>query len=432
MAGGAKGTFRSFANRDFRLWVGASFISNIGTWMQGTAQTWLVLTELSDHSASAVGIVTALQFLPQVLLVAVTGTLADHVDRRKLLMAIQCGMALVAIILGVVTISGVVQLWHVYLLAFCLGCCSAFEAPARHSYVAELVGDGDIGNAVALNGTAFQLARTIGPAAAGLSIALIGTGWVFIANALSSGVVIAVLMRMRAVDRHAHQPSGGGRGEIRLLDGFRYVRSRPDIRAVFMMLFFMGTLGMNFGVFISVMAVAVFHKGAAEYGLLTSVMAIGSVTGALLAARRERPFMRHLIGGSMLFGGAMVLAALAPSFLLFALFLMMIGASAQTMLTSANGLVQLSTDRAMRGRVMAIHVAILLGGLPIGAPLTGWVADHVGPRWAMGLGASAGFIAALIGLAYMVRVRGLRIVWARGRPHVEIARDPYAEDRLIA
>jgi len=299
----------------------------------------------------------------------------------------------------------------------------AFEAPARHSFVAELVGDGDIGNAVALNGTAFQLARTVGPAIAGMSIALLGTGWVFILNALSYGGVIAALSRMTVVDDRKAQ--GGARGQVRLLDGFRYVRTRPDIRTVFLMLFFIGTLGMNFGLFIAVMSVAVFHEGAAEYGLLTSVMAVGSVAGALMAARRERPRMGHLIGGAALFGGAMVLAAQAPSYLLFGLLLMLVGVASQTMFTSANGFVQLSTDRTMRGRVMAIHVAILFGGLPVGAPLTGWIADHAGPRWAMGLGASAGFIAAAIGLAYLARYRGLRLLWEDGRPRIAIRRDPF-------
>jgi len=422
MGEAATGMFRSFANRDFRLWVGASFVSNIGNWMQGTAQNWLVLTELTDHSAAAMGMVTALQFLPQVLLVLFTGTLADHVDRRKLLIAIQCAMGLIALTLGLVVLTGVVRLWHVYGFAFCLGCGMAFEAPARHSFVAELVGDGDIGNAVALNGTAFQLARTVGPAIAGLSIALFGTGWVFLVNGLSYLVVIAALLRMHAVDRRAHPATG--RAQVRLLDGFRYVRARPDIRAVFLMLFLMGALGMNFGVFIAVMSVEVFRKGAAEYGLLSSVMAVGSVVGALLAARRERPLMRHLIGGAALFGSAMTLAALAPSFLFFGLLLMLVGGASQTMLTSANGFVQLATDRAMRGRVMAIHVAILFGGLPLGAPLVGWVADHAGARWAMELGALAGFAAALTGIVYMVRVRGLRLVWDGRGPRLVMDRDP--------
>jgi MFS family permease len=416
--------FRSLANRNFRLWIGANLFSNVGTWMQGTAQTWLVLTELTDHSAAAVGILTGLQFAPQLLLVTITGSLADHVDRRKLLISIQCGMAVLALALGASIITGIVQLWHVYLFGFLLGCGMAFDSPARHSFISELVGEEDIGNAVALNGTAFQLGRTLGPAAAGLCIAMIGTGWVFILNGLSYSLVIAGLLAIHAKDLHRHE-DGGARGEMRLLDGFRYVRTRPDIRTVFMMLFFMGTLGFNFGLVIGVMSVAVFHKGASEYGLLSSVLAIGSVVGALTVARRDRPRLSHVISASFLFGVAMMLAAIAPSYWTFGLCLLLVGFFVQTMNTSGNGFVQLSTDRAMRGRVMAIYVAIMLGGLPIGAPLVGWVADHFGPRVAMALGGAAGFIAALIGLVYMVRVRGLRIHWNAGRPSVDIRPDPH-------
>jgi MFS family permease len=421
----AGGSFRSLSNRNFRLWVGSSLFSNIGTWMQGTAQNWLVLTELTDHSASAVGIITALQFLPQLLLVAITGALADHFDRRKLLIAVQCCLGVIAMALGIATISGHVQLWHVYIFGFLLGCGMAFDSPARHSFISELVGEEGIGNAVAINSTAFQLARTAGPAIAGLCIALVGTGWVFIINGLSYIAVITGLLRIQVKDLHRHEDEGGGRRRMRFLDGFRYVRDRPDLRTVFMMLFFMGTLGMNFGIFIGVMSVAVFHKGASEYGALTSVMAIGSVIGALMAARRDRPRMQHLIGGTFLFGCSMLLAALAPSYLAFGVVLLAVGFSVQTMNTSANGFVQLSTAPAMRGRVMAIYVAIMLGGLPIGAPLVGWVTDHFGPRAAMGLGACAGFVSTAIGLAYLMRVRGLRLRRVDGRLRVRIEPDPY-------
>ena len=414
--------FRSLGIRNFRLWVGAGLFSNIGTWMQGTAQTWLVLTELTDHSASAVGILTALQFLPQVLLVALTGSLADHVDRRKLLMTVQSIQMVLALTLGAVTLLGVVQLWHVYLFGFLLGSCMAFEAPARHSFVSEVVDDAHIGNAVALNSTAFQLARMLGPALAGVCIALLGTGWVFVLNGLSYIIVIGGLMLINVADLHRHE---GKRQAIRLLDGFRYVRERHDIRTVFMMLFFFGTLGMNFGIFISVMAATVFQKGASEFGLLSSVMAVGSVIGALMAARRDRPRMRHLIGGALFFGCSMMLAAASQSFLLFGAVLVAVGIAAQTTLTSATGYVQLATDRAMRGRVMAIHMAITLGGLPLGAPLIGWVADAYGARTAMALGGAAGLISATIGLAYMVRARGLRVSWSEGRPHVHVQPDPY-------
>jgi len=424
----AGGAFRSLSNRNFRLWVGSSLFSNIGTWMQGTAQNWLVLTELTDHSASAVGLITALQFLPQLLLVAITGSLADHVDRRKLLIAVQSCLGVIAMLLGIATISGHVQLWHVYMFGFLLGCGMAFDSPARHSFISELVGEEGIGNAVAINSTAFQLARTAGPAMAGLCIALVGTGWVFILNGLSYIAVITGLLRIQVKDLHRDEEEGegrGARGQMRLLDGFRYVRERPDLRTVFLMLFFMGALGMNFGIFISVMAATVYQQGASEYGLLTSIMAIGSVTGALLTARRDRPRMHHAVIGTFLFGCFMTAAALSPSYILFGFVLIGVGLSVQTMNTSANGFVQLSTARAMRGRVMAIYVAIMLGGLPIGAPLVGWVADHFGARAAMGLGACAGFASTVIGLAYLVRVRGLRLHRVEGRLRVSIRPDPY-------
>jgi len=408
----AKGTFRSLGNRNFRLWISTNLFSNIGTWMQGTAQTWLVLTELTDHSAGAVGILTALQFLPQVLLVAITGSLADHVDRRRLLITIQCVLTVLGLVLGMVVVTGVVALWHVYLFGFMLGCCMAFESPARHSFVSDLVGDADIGNAVALNSTAFQIARMLGPALAGVCIALVGTGWVFIINGLSYLIVTAGLLNVRVPREHVAERNEAG--SMRLLDGFRYVRERKDIRTVFMMLFFIGTLGMNFGIFISVMAATVFQKGASEYGILASVMAIGSVIGALMTARRDRPRMHHVVVGAFLFGCSMVLAALSPSYLVFGAVLVGTGLAAQTTLTSANGFVQLATDRAMRGRVMAIHVAIMLGGLPLGAPLMGWVSDTFGARTAMGLGAMAGFVSAGIGLSYLIRVRKLRLYWDQG------------------
>jgi len=425
----ARGTFRSLGNRNFRLWIGSNLFSNIGAWMQGTAQTWLVLTELTDHSAAAVGIVTALQFAPQLLLVAVTGTAADHVDRRKLLIAIQIGMAVLALLLGVATVTGVVRLWHVYVFAFFLGCGMAFDAPARNSFISELVSDDHIGNAVAINGTAFQLARGIGPAVAGVFIALIGTGWVFIVNGLSYAFIIAGLLSIHVKDLHRQEE--GPRGKVRLLDGFRYVRARPDLRTVFTMLFFMGTLGMNFAVFVAVMSVAVFHKGASEYGLLTSFLAVGSIIGALMAARRDEPRMKHVITGAFCFGCTMLLAAFAPSYALFGCIMVLIGLSTQTMMTSANGFVQLSTDRAMRGRVIAIHMAIMLGGLPIGAPTVGWIADHYGARVSMMVGASAGFIAATIGLAYFVRVRGLRLRREDGHWRVDIRPDPHQPVRNL-
>lgn len=417
------GTFRSLHNRNFRLWIAGSLVSNAGTWMQATAQDWLVLTELTHNKASAVGIVVGLQFAPQLLFVALSGTLADHVDRRKLLVATQAAMGLLALGLGALTVSGVVQLWHVYVFAFLFGCALAFDAPARQTFVSDLVGEEGIGNAVALNGTTFNLARMIGPAVAGFSIAIVGTGWVFMINAATYLVVIGGLMAMRVVDLHLDGRGGRPRGGM--LEGFRYAAGRPDILALFLMMGLIGTLGMNFSVINSAMLVKVFHAGAGEYGMLSSIMAVGSVIGALIAARRARPSMALIVGGAALFGCAMGIAALMPTLALFVMMLTVVGLALQTFITSTNGLVQLAVAPDMRGRVLAIRTAIMLGGMPIGAPIVGFVADHFGPRWAMGFGTCAGLLAALVGMIYLITRRGLRITRRGGRLHLHVAPDPY-------
>jgi MFS family permease len=397
-----RGTFRSLQSYNYRTWAAGAIVSNVGTWMQRTAQDWLVLTQLTRNNATAVGVVMALQFGPQVLLLPLTGFAADHLDRRKLLYATQAGMGLLALGLGLLTVTGLVHLWMVYLFALLLGCVSAFDAPARQTFVSELVGDHDLSNAVALNSTSFNAARMIGPAIAGVLIASVGTGWVFLINAASFGAVLWALSRLRVRELHLRDRAGLSRGSF--ADGFRYLRGRPDLRAVLLMLFLIGTFGLNFPIFIATMSVSVFHKGAGQFGLLTSTMAIGSVTGTLLSARRARPRSAVLIAGAALFGAGLVFGALMPTYGLFGLALVVVGVSAQTFTTTANGAVQLATEPTMRGRVMAIFMAIALGGTPIGAPIVGWVADRFGPRWALSVGAAAGFAAALVGVRYLTRV----------------------------
>ncbi|MEI9905749.1 MAG: MFS transporter [Asticcacaulis sp.] len=406
------GVFRSLGGRNYRIWAGGAIVSNTGTWMQRTAQDWVVLAELTHHNATAVGIVMALQFGPQVLLLPVTGHAADHFDRRRILFATQAAMGLLALGLGLLIVTGVVQLWHVYVFAFLQGCVAAFDAPARQTFVSELVAEEHLSNAVALNSTSFNAGRMIGPAIAGLLIAAVGSGWVFLINAASFGAVLIALALMRVHElRRREKPKTRGR----LSDGFRYIWQRPDLKAGIMMLFLVGTFGLNFPIFISTMAVSVFHKGSGQFGLLTSVMAVGSVTGALLAARRPKPRMEILLGGAALFGAGLTAAAMMPGYLWFAAALAIVGVAAQTFTTSANGLMQMSTEPAMRGRVMAIFLAVALGTTPIGGPLAGWVADTFGPRWSVAVGAAAGVLAALVGLRYLVRHRGLRLVLADGR-----------------
>jgi MFS family permease len=430
MSGPAKGTFRSLRTFNYRLWAGGAFVSNVGTWMQRTAQDWLVLTALTRHNATAVGVVMGLQFGPQVLLLPWTGSAADHFDRRKLLLATQAAMGVLALGLGILTVSGLVRLWHVYGFAFGLGCVAAFDAPARQTFVAELVGEEDLSNAVALNSTSFNAARLIGPAVAGVLIAAIGTGWVFLLNAVSFAAVLVALSLLRIGELHRERKASRTRG--RLAEGIGYIRQRPDLMAVLWMLFLIGTFGINYPIFIATMSVTVFHAGAGRYGLLTSMMAVGSVVGALLSARREKPRMAFLLVGALVFGLGFAVAAFMPNYWFFGLALLVVGVAAQTFTTTAIGAVQLWTEPAMRGRVMAILLAVAMGGTPLGAPLVGWVADRFGPRWALGVGAVSGFAAALVGVGYLLKSGSLRGNVDAERLHDAVATNVPASDPGIA
>ncbi len=278
-------TFRSLENYNYRIWAAGALVSNIGTWMQRAAQDWLVLTQLTDRSASTVGIVMALQFGPQLLLMPWSGYAADHFNQRKLLIATQAAMGALSLILGLLTVTGLVQLWHVYVFAFLFGCSAALDAPVRQTFVAELVGERDLSNAIGLNSTSFNGARMVGPAAAGLLIAAVGTGWAFLFNGASYMAVLTSLCLLRTSELRHNARAIRAKGSV--LQGFHYVWSRPDLRATLIMLFLIGTFGLNFPIFISTMAVSVFHTDARGYGLLSSIMAIGTVAGALLGARRE-------------------------------------------------------------------------------------------------------------------------------------------------
>ena len=417
-----KNTFRSLKNFNYRLWATGALVSNVGTWMQRIAQGWLVLTQLTHNNATAMGVVLALQSGPHLLLLPLTGFAADHLDRRKLLLTTQAAMGLLALGLGVLTITGLVQLWHVYVFAFLLGCVTAFDSPARHTFVAELVGEADLSNAVALNSSSFNAARMIGPAVAGTLIAAVGSGWVFLINAASFVAVLGSLCLLRLHELHPQARATRTQGSF--VEGFRYVWKRPDLQAILLMLFFIATFGMNFQIFISTMSVTVFHGGASQYGLLMSIMAVGTLAGALLAARRERPHFTLLVVGAAIFGTGCTLAALAPAMWLFGIALVVIGISALTFSNSTNSLMQLSTEPAMRGRVMAIRLAIALGCTPLGAPIVGWIADRFGPRWALGMGAASGVAAAIVGIRYLVKYRDLRVRFDGGRLHFSIDGEP--------
>jgi len=397
----AKGTFRSLKIFNYRLWAIGALVSNIGTWMQRTAQDWLVLTGLTDHSATAVGVVMGLQFGPQLLLLPWSGYAADRLDRRKLLMATQVAMGVLALVLGLLVITGRVRLWHVDVLAFLSGCVNAIDAPARQTFVCDLVEDEDLPNAVALNSTSFNLAQMVGPAVAGAVIAAVGSGWAFLINAVSFVAVLASLAFLRVGELHQNIRAGAAQGN--LVEGLRYVRSRADLLAIFGMLFLIGTFGLNFPIFISTMSVRAFQGGASQYGMLTSVMAFGTLAGALLAAGREKPQFRILPIATAIVGIGFALAAIAPNTWLFGASLVVIGVSTLTFTNATSSLMQLSTPPVMRGRVMALRLAIGVGATPIGAPIVGWVADAFGPRWALSVGAAAGLAAAAVALLNLMR-----------------------------
>jgi MFS family permease len=419
------GTFRSLRGFNYRLWAGGALVSNIGTWMQRIAQGWLVLTQLTHNNAAAMGVVLALQSGPHLLLLPLTGFAADHLDRRKLLLATQAAMGTLAFALGLLTITGSVQLWQVYLFAFLLGCVTAFDAPARHTFVAELVGEADLSNAVALNSTSFNAARMIGPAVAGTLIAAVGSGWVFLINGASFAAVLCSLALLRTGELHPQKRAFRTRGSF--ADGFRYVLKRPDLQAICLMLFLIATFGLNFQIFISTMSVREFHGGASQYGLLMSIMAVGTLAGALLAAGREKPHFTLLFIGATVFSFGCALAAIAPNTWLFGITLVIIGVSALTFSNSTNSLMQLSTEPSMRGRVMAIRLAIALGCTPIGSPIVGWVADRFGSRWALGIGAASGFAAAIVGLRYLMKYRGLRVRIEAGRLRFTLDEEPVVD-----
>ncbi|HEX6249343.1 MAG TPA: MFS transporter [Nocardioidaceae bacterium] len=401
-------TFRALSNHNYRLYAAGGVVSNTGTWMQRVAQDWLVL-QLTG-SGTALGITTGLQFLPMLLLSPYAGLIADRFPKRRLLQVTQLMMAVPALLLGLLAITGVVETWHVYALAFVFGVGTAFDAPARQSFVSEMVTKDDLSNAVGLNSASFNLARIMGPALAGFMIAGLGggvqaTGWVIAINALSYAAVVLALQRMRPWELDTPEPQERQKGMIR--DGLRYIRSRPDIMMILAIVFFAGTFGLNFQMTSALMATEVFDKGASEYGILGTTLAVGSLTGALLAARRGVVRHRLVILAALAFGAAVVIGGLMPSYLTFALWTPVIGITALTMITAANTTIQLTVSPALRGRVMALYMMIFMGGTPLGAPVVGWVGEVFGARWTLIVGGGVTFLGTLLAVAVFSRTQGL-------------------------
>ncbi|MFK0140508.1 MFS transporter [Streptomyces murinus] len=408
--------FSSLKVRNYRLFFMGQVVSNTGTWMQRIAQDWLVLS--LTGSSAAVGITTALQFLPMLLFGLYGGVLVDRLPKRPALLVTQSAMALSGLALAALTLSGQVQVWHVYLAAFFVGLATVVDNPARQSFVSEMVGPDQLHNAVSLNSANFQSARLVGPAVAGLMITGVGTGWAFLANGLSFAAPITSLLLMRARELYPVKRTPRGKGQLR--EGLQYVAGRPELIWSVVLVGFIGTFGFNFPVWLSAFADNVFHVGAGGYSLLNTLMAAGSLGGALLAARRGSARMRLLILAALTFGALEIVASLAPSYWLFAVLMVPIGICGLTVNVTANTTVQMATDPAMRGRVMSLFMMVFMGGTPLGAPVIGWITDTYGARVGFALGGVVSAVsAAVIGLV-LARVGGLRLSvgWERGTPRL--------------
>ncbi|MCX4823911.1 MFS transporter [Streptomyces sp. NBC_01142] len=397
--------FSSLKIRNYRLFATGQVVSNTGTWMQRIAQDWLVLT--LTGSASAVGITIALQFLPMLLFGLYGGVLADRLPKRRLLLATQVAMGLTGLALAVLTLSGHVQVWHVYLTAFLLGLVTVVDNPARQSFVAEMVGPDQLGNAVSLNSANFQSARLVGPAVAGVLITAVGSGYAFLLNGLSFLAPIVGLLMMRNSELYKVQRAPRGKGQLR--EGLKYVAGRPELIWPIVLVGFIGTFGFNFPIWLSAFVDDVFHGDAGTYGLLNTLMAAGSLAGALLAARRGASRLRVLVGAAVLFGLLEMVTAFAPSFWMFAALMVPIGMFGLTVNVTANSSVQMATDPLMRGRVMSLFMMVFTGGTPLGAPLVGWITDTYGPRIGFAAGGAVALVAALAVGAMLARVGGLRL-----------------------
>ncbi|MBD7917201.1 MFS transporter [Cellulomonas sp. Sa3CUA2] len=421
-------TFSSLSFRNYRLWFAGALVANVGTWMQRVAQDWLVLTELSDESGVAVGITTALQFAPTLFLSAWAGLLADRFDRRKLLIATQVGQGVLAAGLGLLVLSGHAQLWHVYGFAGLLGMVTAIDGPVRQTFVAELVPSGRLSNAVGLNSASFNAARLIGPGLAGLLIAAVGSGWVFLINAATFAATIVSLLVMRRSELYPMPHASRAKGQIR--EGIAYVRNRSDIIVIMVVVGVVSTFGLNFQLTSALMARTEFGRGAQEYGILGSILAIGSLTGALLAARREQPRVRLVIGSAFAFGITTGVMALMPTYTSFAVACIPVGFASLTMMTAANTSIQMTTDPKMRGRVMSLYMMVFLGATPVGSPIVGWIGETFGARWSIGVGSISALLVS-VGAAWWARRHwDVRVRYSvTSRPHVEVT---YPEDRTPA
>ena len=383
-------TFRSLRVRNYRVYFIAQLISVSGTWMQSIAQAWLVLH--LTGSGVDLGIVTGLQFLPVLLFGPFGGLVADRLDKRKLLFATQTAGGLLALTLGILTVTHVVQLWQVYVLAGSLGVVNLFDNPARQTFVMEMVGREDLPNAVSLNSVVMNASRVVGPAIGGLVIVLFGLGICFFVNAVSYVAVLIGLAMMSVADLHRTPPVERARGQVR--DGLRYVWRTPPLRNTLIAMAVIGIFAYNFSVTLALLAKVTFHGGAGTYALLTSCMGVGAIIGGLFAAHRAKPTRRLLHTLALVFGVLLGGVAFAPSLVVASVVIVFMGAASIGFIATANATLQLQAEPAMRGRVMSLYAMAFLGSTPIGAPLVGSIAQWSNPRIALAVGGVATVLAA--------------------------------------
>ncbi|MFD4632676.1 MFS transporter [Streptomyces sp. NPDC058284] len=417
--------FSSLRIRNYRLFATGAVVSNTGTWMARITQDWLVLS--LTGSSAAVGITTAMQFLPMLLFGLYGGVIADRFAKRNLLFVTQGAMSLSGLFLAVLTLSGNVQVWHVYFAAFFTGLVTVVDNPTRQSFVSEMVGPDQVRNAVSLNSANFQSARLVGPAVASALTAAVGPGWAFLANGLSFLAPLTGLLLMRTSELHHTPRKPRGKGQLR--EGLNYVSKNPELIWPIVLVGFIGTFGFNFPIWLSAFADDIFHGGVGMYGLFNTLMAIGSLAGALLAARRGSSRLRLLAGAAVAFGVLQIVAAIAPEYWMFVALIVPMGILGLTVNVTANSSVQMATDPEMRGRVMSLFMMVFTGGTPLGGPLFGWLADAYGVRVSM---AAGGLVCALAAVAVglmLARAANLRLKvdLRRGHQHVQFV--PRERDR---
>jgi MFS family permease len=393
-------TFRSLANRNYRIFIVGQVISLSGTWMQSVAQAWLVLR--LTGSGTALGLVVALQFLPVLLFGPFGGVIADRFPKRRLLLATQTVAMTQALVLGLLVITGTVELWMVFAMAAVFGLVTAVDNPARQTFVLEMVGPANLTNAITLNSVVVNAARVVGPALAGVLIAVVGIGICFVLNAASYVAVILALLLMRTSDLNPAPTQERAKGQLR--EGFAYVRRTPDLLIPLLMMAIIGTLSYEFQVILPLVAERTFGGGAGTYGTLTSAMGVGAVVGGLATAGRSgAPSHTALVRAAALFGSVILLAALAPFLWLEVVVLVLVGAASINVLATGNTTLQLRAAPELRGRVMALWAVAFLGTTPVGGPIIGYIGEHAGPRVGLAVGGSAALVAAVVGWWFLVR-----------------------------